>query len=101
MDRVTKLREEFEKEFGKDLTPRQLWVLVKFAKHVRLRCRNNAAFNNFANQLFPNARFQQVTKTHPEGTYRRGVNVSGQSYPGLKITVKDQSVESGDEESED
>lgn len=101
MDRAAQLKAEFEKEFGTKLTARQLWTLVKFAKHVRLRCRNNAAFNNFMNGVFqPHARFVQVTKKHPEGTIRRGVNVSGQTYPGLSILVNGESVE-GEEESED
>lgn len=94
---TSSLKAEIEKEFGMELNARQLWALVKFGKHVRLRCRNNAAFNNFMSAMFPHATFRQVTKTHPEGTYRRGVNVSGQSYPGLQITVKGESVENGDE----
>lgn len=69
------MQKEFEENFGK-LTGKQLWVLIKFAKQVRLRCRNNTAFNNFCNMNFPHARFKQITKTGPKGTYE-----------GLSITV--------------
>jgi len=96
----TQLKEEFNKAFGgyyrlnqqikpegnplliETLTLEQLWWLVKFAKHVRQRCRNNAAFNNYMNRNFAPARFSQVTKEGPRG-----------SYEGLKITVGEQSSE--------
>ena len=71
------VKQEIETNFGANLTPKQLWALVKFAKHVRLRCRNNNAFNNFANRVFPYAKFEQVNKTRKDGT----------SYPGLRIRV--------------
>jgi len=70
-------REEFEKEFGK-LDSRKLWLLVRFAKHVRLRARNNTAFNNFANRTFPYAHFKQVEKVKTS---------TGEKYEGLAITV--------------
>ena len=70
------MRVEFEEAFGK-LTGKQLWTLVKFAKQVRFRCRNNSAFNNFCNVTFPYAEFQQVQKTGSRGTYE-----------GLSITVE-------------
>jgi len=82
------MKEEFEKLFvnhnsstGVDinLSNEQLWLLTKFAKYVRLRARNNTAFNNLMNQVFPYARFEQVTKTRVDGTG---------AYPGLKITIK-------------
>lgn len=46
--------------FLSDLTLEQVKVLVKLAKHVRGRCRNNSAFNNYFNQMFPKFRFEQV-----------------------------------------
>ena len=64
------------------LTVRQLWVLVKIAKTVRLRCRSNKAFNNYMNRIFPYASFDEVTKTKADGT----------SYPGLQITVGGESI---------
>lgn len=81
-------KDEMEKNFGK-LTLPQLWALVKFSKNVRLRCRNNAAFNNFCNQTFPHARFQQVTKTRPN----RYNPTLIESYPGLQITVDGKTTE--------
>jgi len=69
--------------FG-ELNARQLWALVKFAKNVRLRCRNNSAFNNFMNATFPNATFRQVAKTRPNRFDPSQMEV----YPGLEIVVK-------------
>lgn len=61
-------------------TAKQLWALVVFAKHVRLRARNNTAFNNLMNGAFPNARFNTVQKERYDGT----------KYPGLSITIEGQ-----------
>ena len=69
-------------EVQPELTPEQLWLLVKFAKYVRLRARNNTAFNNLCNQVFPYARFTTVTKARADGS----------SYLGLKIEVAGQEV---------
>jgi hypothetical protein len=86
------LRNQFEAAFGikaDELTAPQLWFLTKFAKHVRLRCRNNAAFNNYMNASFAPAKFRQVTKTRADGS----------SYPGLEITdFLQSSVAGGDDE---
>ena len=81
------MRQEFkqmmEENFGKELTGAQLWALTKFAKNVRLRCRNNTAFNNFMNQTFPHASFRTVTKTRNN----RFTN-QPETYPGLEISIK-------------
>ncbi len=72
--------EGFEKAFGvkaEDFSIEQLWCLTKFAKHVRLRCRNNTAFNNYMNGIFRTARFETVQK-----------EFQGRVYPGLQITAK-------------
>lgn len=75
-------KEEFEKEFGQ-LTLRQLWLLVLFAKNARLRCRSNTTFNNMANQAFPYATFQQVDKIKPASN-----GYPEKKYPGLQINIK-------------
>jgi hypothetical protein len=68
---------EFERVFGHKPTLEQLWWITKFAKHVRLRCRNNSAFNNFCNQQFgPDAQFRTVQKEW-----------QGKYYDGLQIAV--------------
>jgi hypothetical protein len=68
----------FEKAFGtSELTTEQLWCLTKFAKHVRLRARNNVAFNNYMGRVFPHAQFKQVPKEY-----------NGRKYEGLQITAK-------------
>jgi hypothetical protein len=82
-----------EENFGK-LNGQQLWALVKLSKNVRLRCRNNTAFNNFMNQTFPYARFQQVNKTR-----KNRYTGAEETYPGLQITVNQEVVnaEEGEE----
>jgi Tfp pilus assembly protein PilF len=87
-DYEKQLKEEFNEEFG-TLSARQLWVLTKFAKRVRLRGRNNSAFNNMANRLFPYANFKQVTKR----------KLNGELYPGLEIIASGEvaSEEEGEE----
>ena len=77
---------DVEAKFGK-LTLEQLWAIVKIAKHVRLRARNNTAFNNYMNRIFPYAQFKTVQKQHANGTY----------YPGLSITVAGAEVTEEDE----
>jgi len=72
-----KIKQEFEVGFGR-LTTKQLWILVKLAKYVRLRCRNNVAFNNFFSRLFPYASFNQVKKVNPDLS----------EYFGLRIQVE-------------
>ena len=99
MNNIAQLKKEVEEAFGSQLTVQQLWTLAKYAKHVRFRCRNNAAFNNFNNQMFPHARFQQV----PKSREKNGVI---ERYEGLQITVRksDGQVENSDNlnnESED
>jgi hypothetical protein len=89
MKNIETLKKEFEDQFGTSLNARQLWALVKFAKHVRLRCRNNAAFNNFCNAFFNNARFSQVTKQRPN----RYNPSQLENYPGLQISVAGQEVD--------
>jgi hypothetical protein len=74
---IETFKEDFEREFG-TLTAKQLWILVRFAKHVRLRARNNTAFNNFCNRTFPNATFRQITKTKS----------NGETYQGLSLVVE-------------
>lgn len=72
----SKFKEDIEANFGK-LNLKQIWLIVKIAKHVRLRCRNNTAFNNFFNQIIPQAYFKQVIKTRQDGS----------TYPGLSIST--------------
>jgi hypothetical protein len=90
-DRVTQLKKEIEQSFGTHFTSDQMWTLVKLCKHVRMRCRNNAAFNNFFNAAFPNFRFAQVTKKRQDGS----------TYPGLRITnLAGEEVIGGEDEEE-
>lgn len=83
------MQEEFNEAFPirlEDLNTKQLWWLSKFAKHVRGRCRSNAAFNNYMNRNF-NAKFETVPKEY-----------NGRVYQGLKITVNGESMEGEDNE---
>ncbi len=90
MDRVKQLKDTLDSAFKEPLTAQQLWALTKLSKHVRLRARNNSAFNNLMNSLFPQALFKTVTKTKRDGT----------QYPGLQIAMKDGSQYETEEEEE-
>jgi hypothetical protein len=75
----------FESAFGfsvKDATAEQLWFLTKFAKHVRMRCRNNTAFNNYMNSNFAPAKFKTVQK----------IGRDGSPFPGLEITANNKTI---------
>lgn len=95
---MTNFQDEMKKVMGENPTAEQLWALTKFAKNVRLRCRNNTAFNNFMNATFPHARFRTVTKTRPSKIH----GAPDETYPGLQITVKNpgnaEEIAGGDEE---
>lgn len=82
-------KEDFEKHFGK-LNVGQIWAIVKFSKYVRLRCRNNSAFNNFISQVFPHADFKQVTKKRSDGWM----------YPSLSISIEHTTIEESGEDEE-
>ena len=67
------LASEFHEVLGKPITSvdkLQAWWLVKFAKHVRGRCRNNAAFNNFMNRNFKHLKFSEIDKVGERGPYK-------------------------------
>lgn len=67
--------EAFREAFGCEPSVEQLWFLSKMCKHARLRCRSNAAFNNWMGRCFPKNIFRQVIKKKADGT----------EYPGLEI----------------
>jgi hypothetical protein len=90
---ITSLKTRFANAFGTELTGEQLWAITLLAKHVRLRARNNSAFNNFMNSMFPHAQFKTVTKERIN--YRSGLK---ESYPGLSIVVKGVVAETEEEE---
>jgi hypothetical protein len=87
------IKESLDAAFGTNLTAQQLWALTNFAKNVRQRCRNNAAFNNMMNRVFPHAQFRTIEKSRPS----RYNPVVMETYPGLQITVAGQTVEGEDE----
>jgi hypothetical protein len=61
-----------------DLTIHDVWTLVKFGKHIRRSCRNNAALNPYLSRMFPGFRFEAIPKVAP----------SGKAYMGLRIVDK-------------
>jgi hypothetical protein len=66
-------RDEFTKVFGhslEDLTPAQVLWLIKFAKHVRGRCRSNAALKTYLSRTFPHLVFTEVPKEWQGRTYQ-------------------------------
>lgn len=94
-------KQVIEDAFGpiENLTPKQIWCLVKLTKNVRLRCRNNSAFNNYFNGIFGTKySFNTVTKTRPK-RYHVGVM---ETYPGLEIkNVKTREVVNSSDSGED
>ena len=90
---TSQLKKALEDNFG-EMDSNKLWTLVKLCKHVRLRARNNSAFNNLFNSLFPNATFRTVTKTRKN--WKTGLE---ESYPGLSIVINGvENSESEDDE---
>jgi hypothetical protein len=76
----------------KELTGRQIWLMVRLAKMVRRYCRSNVAFNNAMNTVFKDvAVFKVVAKLKKDGT----------TYDGLSIDVKGVSVTDVNTEMED
>lgn len=82
-------KEIFAAAFGRELTAPELWAITNFAKRVRKYARNNSAFNNLANRVFPYARFRQVPKSRPSWK----VFGKMERYEGLQITVNGQATE--------
>ena len=73
------LSTEFLEVFGKpvaEISVRQMWWLVKFGKHIRGRCRSNAALNNFLRRNFPHLQFREVDKTAPDGRHYQGLVIN-------------------------
>lgn len=80
--------ESIQKAFPNGLDQNQLWAITKFAKHVRKYARNNSAFNNFANRMFPNATFREVDKIKKGFQCINGQNIPKDiHYKGLRIDV--------------
>lgn len=69
---------QFLEEFGKDITPTMMRWLLKFAKHIRGRCRSNAALKNYLVRNFPTLAFVDVPK----------VGKMGKPYTAIGITTK-------------
>lgn len=77
----SEFQERFKSAFGidaKDVTVEQAWLLVRFAKNARLRCRNNKALYNSMMRNFPNLSFRDGPKE----------KANGAKYDGLFITDK-------------
>lgn len=90
---MTDFKQMMADNFGQELTAKQLWALTLFAKNVRLRCRNNTAFNNFMGRTFPHATFRQVNKTR-----KNRYTGQDETYPGLEISVKGEAVSADESE---
>ena len=72
------MQEEFEEAFGfpiEEITVHQAWWLTKFGKHIRGRCRNNSAFNNFMARNFRGLVFHEVTKEKDNGEKYKGLEI--------------------------
>ena len=76
--------QDYEKQFGKplkDITVGQLWWIIKLAKHVRGRCRSNAALHNYLARTFPQFRFSTMPATTKDGRPYEKLIISGESMP--------------------
>ncbi len=51
-------------------TEEDMRTIVLFLKHVRGRCRSDAALKNYLNSMFPRFRFEQVEKMGERGPYK-------------------------------
>lgn len=88
------VKADMDAQFG-TLNVRQLWAITKLAKLIRLRGRNNSAFNNAMNEIFPQARFRTVNKSRVSRLTGRP-----ETYPGLEITDGTEVI-SGEEDGEE
>lgn len=78
---TSQAKAEIEAAFGTELTGAQIWTIVKMMKHARLRCRNNAALNNWLNSVFGTKyRFSQENKTR-----KNRYTGADETYQGLVI----------------
>jgi hypothetical protein len=83
------LRSEFEAAFGiklDDVSPQQMLWLVKFSKHVRGRCRSNAALRSYLVRNFPGLNFKEEEREW-----------KGRKYTAMVITSKNKPAESATE----
>jgi len=55
---------------------KDLWTLIKWAKHIRGRCRQNIALINYLNRVIPQYRFSEVPKTTPDGRPYKGMMIT-------------------------
>lgn len=53
------------------ITPQQIFLLVKIIKHCRLRCRSNVALHNWLKRAFPDLNISTVKmkSKYDDGTY--------------------------------
>lgn len=70
----------FKEAFGmeiEDITPQQMRFMISLAKHVRFRCRSNAALHAYLKRTFSGLKFQEVPR-----------EFDGKKYTALEITSK-------------
>lgn len=69
-----------------DITPDMVFLLVKIAKHCRLRCRSNAALHNWLKRGFPDL---NITTVKALSKYPK---FEGETYDALKVFNPKQSA---------
>jgi hypothetical protein len=75
------LAQEFQRAFGIDIknaSVGQILFLVKMSKHIRGRCRSNAALKNYLQRNFAGHTFTEVD----------AVNRRGETYKALRIASR-------------
>jgi hypothetical protein len=84
------LAQEFQRAFTidiKDATVAQILFLVKMSKHVRGRCRSNAALKNCLQRNFGGHTFTEVD----------AINRRGETYKALRITSRAKPADAANE----
>jgi hypothetical protein len=78
-----------------DITPQQVFFLVKIGKHCRLRCRSNAALHNWLKRGFPSLK---ITTHKAESKFKPGemydaLNVVNPAHSGARIVKAEVAVD--------
>lgn len=79
----------------KDLTPDQLRFVVNVAKHVRTRCRSNAALRNYLSANFGAGIIVQEVDREWKGRAYKALQFTSRAKPELTSVDEDSDEENG------
>lgn len=78
------MAQEFQRAFGIDIadaTVAQILFLIKVSKHVRGRCRSNAALRNYLQRNFPGHTFNEVDAVNKRGETYKALQIASRAKP--------------------